>query len=185
MYARKRLLQLCVLCVSSCSIHCKDTVPKILSKYSQKSNCAPSVPISTFMCLWAIYIFPRSVCLFCCRKICGSILGIYKNCSLTNECAWKLGLTEAAQFLFWEHVNGIFVAVYWRVALIPCPQIYMYINTDTTRHQWLEKFSFNHVSWETKIFIKICLTCQYICLSKEKNARRFYVPFRIQAIENF
>ncbi len=42
--------------------------------------------------------------------------------------------TEVAQLLFWEHINGIFVAVYWKVALILCPQIYMYINTDTTRH---------------------------------------------------
>jgi hypothetical protein len=32
--------------------------------------------ISTFMCLWAICIFPRLICLFCCRKICGPILGI-------------------------------------------------------------------------------------------------------------
>ncbi len=57
-------------------IHCKGTIPKISNKYSQKRNCVASVPISTFLCLWAIYIFPRSVCL--CRKICEPILGIYK-----------------------------------------------------------------------------------------------------------
>jgi hypothetical protein len=31
------------------------------------------------------YIFPRSVCLFCCMKICGPNLGIYKR-SQTHEC---------------------------------------------------------------------------------------------------
>jgi hypothetical protein len=41
-------------------------------------------------CAWAIYIFPRSVCLFCCRKIGGLIMGIYK--SLTGRWKWKLGL---------------------------------------------------------------------------------------------
>ncbi len=47
-----------------------------------------SVP--TLLYLWEIYIFPRSVCLFCCREICGPILGIYK--SLTNTWMWKLEL---------------------------------------------------------------------------------------------
>ncbi len=34
---------------------------------------------------------PQSVCLFCCRKICGPILGIYHR-SQTHECGnWDLG----------------------------------------------------------------------------------------------
>ncbi len=42
-----------------------------------------------------IYIFPRSIWLFCCRIICGPITGIYK--SLTDTWMWEIG-TEAAQF---------------------------------------------------------------------------------------
>ncbi len=48
------------------------------------------LPVRTLMCLWEIYIFPGSLCLFCCRKICGPIPGIYK--SLTDTWMWKLGL---------------------------------------------------------------------------------------------
>ncbi len=69
------------------------------TKYSQKRNCAAAVPVSKLMGLWAIYIFPRLVCLFCCRKVCGPILGIYK--SLTDTWMWKLAL----QFLFWEFIQ--------------------------------------------------------------------------------
>ncbi len=66
--------------------YCKDTIPKMRNKYSQKRNRTASVPISTFMCLWVIYrIFPQSVCLCCCRKICGPILGILIYKSQTHE----------------------------------------------------------------------------------------------------
>ncbi len=43
------------------------------------------------MCLWGIYIFSQSVCLFCCRKICWPILGIYRSFTDTNCGNWDWG----------------------------------------------------------------------------------------------
>jgi len=68
-------------------LHCKAKTPKLRNKYSQKRNIGVSAPISTFMRLWVIYIFPRSVCL---EEICRPILGLYK--SLTDTWMLKLGL---------------------------------------------------------------------------------------------
>jgi hypothetical protein len=47
--------------------------------YIPRRNFTATVPIPTLMFLCAIYIFPQSVFLFCCRKIGGPIVGIYKS----------------------------------------------------------------------------------------------------------
>ncbi len=52
-----------------------------------KRDCVATVPIPTYMFLCAIYRFPRSVCIFCYKKIGGPIVGIYK--SLTDPWMWK------------------------------------------------------------------------------------------------
>ncbi len=87
--------------------------------YSKKWNCYFQnriimffLPVPTLIDLREIYIyciFPGSVCLFCCRKLCGPILGIYK--SLTDTWMWKLGL-RPHNYQKKEYINGIFVAVY-------------------------------------------------------------------------
>jgi hypothetical protein len=46
--------------------------------------------VPSLIYLWEIYIFTGSVCLFCCRELCGPIWGIYK--SLIDTWIWKLGL---------------------------------------------------------------------------------------------
>jgi hypothetical protein len=82
---------LCILLRTISGMHCKDKIPKFRNKYSKKRNIGVSVPISTFMRLWVIDIFPQSVCLFCWRKYVDRSWE-YINCSQTHECGnWGWG----------------------------------------------------------------------------------------------
>ncbi len=110
-------------------IRCPAT--KIPFMYFFSGNCAASVPVFTFMCLWVIYIFPGSVHIFGCSKIDRPILE-YINLSQIYEWSnWEtehynfflsvyfykqlenltiiiiiFGNKEAAQFHFWKYING-------------------------------------------------------------------------------
>jgi hypothetical protein len=75
------LKRVCALAPHTAKTKCR----KFETKYSQERNIGASVPISTFMCLWANYIFPRWVCLFCWRKYVDRSWE-YINRSQTHEC---------------------------------------------------------------------------------------------------
>ncbi len=62
-----------------CGTGLSHTARKIAFMYFFSGNFAALVPISTFMCLWAIYIFPWSVHIFPCSRIGRPILEIYKS----------------------------------------------------------------------------------------------------------
>ncbi len=71
-------------CKQSTDVHCKDTIPKIRNIFPEMEmrGHSPNFYIHVSVCDLQ-NIFPRAVCIFCCRKIAGPIVEIYK--SLTNK----------------------------------------------------------------------------------------------------
>ncbi len=73
------------------------TATKIPLMYSFSCNSAASAPISTFVCLWAIYVFPGSVHIFPTAEKADTSWEYMYN-SLTDTWMWKLGLTPRYSF---------------------------------------------------------------------------------------
>jgi hypothetical protein len=73
-------------------IHCTDTIPKIWHKYSQKRNCAASVPVSTFMCLYERFINSHDRAAYSAAGKYVDRSWEYIICSQTRECGnWDCG----------------------------------------------------------------------------------------------
>ncbi len=66
--------------------------------FPEKELRAASVPISTSIGLWAIYIFPGSVPIFSCSRIGRPIVGIYKSLTMDVE-IWKYDISYPGKFV--------------------------------------------------------------------------------------
>ncbi len=90
----------------------RTSIPKIGNIYSQKRNCAASVPISNFHINVSSsdLVIPTIDLPILVQEMCGPILGIYKSLTDTWDMNVEIG-TEAVQFPEKAYINGIFVAV--------------------------------------------------------------------------
>ncbi len=77
------------------------TAKKIRFMYSQKGNCAASIPISTFIYLWAIYsIYSQDRSAY---SAAGNRQTDRGNIEIAHRYLNVETGTEAVQFLFWEY----------------------------------------------------------------------------------
>ncbi len=95
--------------------------------YSFSGNFAASAPISTFMCLWAIYIFPGSVHIFPPAEKADPSWE-YIICLQTHECGnWDWGpdipflgifVSNFRHFVFAVHLLTILLICSWHIRIV-------------------------------------------------------------------
>ncbi len=107
--------------------------------YSQNWNCYFQnriimfcLPVPTLIYLWEIYIFPRSVCLFCCRKYVDWSWE-YINGSQTHECGdldWGRAIPRKG-IQKWNFPCSVleqttFASFHHKKRMVPCPLLLLW-----------------------------------------------------------
>ncbi len=155
------------------------------------------LPAPTLIYLWEIYIFPELICLFCCRKICWPILGVYK--SLTDTWMWKLGRRpnnsqkKINKWNFCCSTEGL--CCFWRSNIYSCYYFRQRLQTETTKVIFvvIREDSSPHNSenpWKTEIkgtgsrvrFQNVWQKLQDPGLNKWRSNLKFFIGFFVKKI---
>ncbi len=113
--------------IFSCTVY---TAPKIRNKNSQKRNCAAKVPKIHV----SVIEFPRSICLFCCRKVTFSCTVDCKEPKISETNNPRKGIARGHSPSFHIHVCLWTIYIFSQsIGLFCCRK---YVNLSLTDHTW-------------------------------------------------